>query len=74
MPWIASSPPLSGSSVADADPRLASAVDWQTVARLVLTSRAMDRVEEERLVPEKITWDMPLPVAPMAIPGKTRFA
>ena len=28
-------------------------VDWQTVARLVLTSRAMDRVEEERLVPEK---------------------
>ena len=28
-------------------------VDWQTVARLVLTSRAMDCVEEERLVPEK---------------------
>ena len=36
------------------DPRQISAeVDWQTVARLVLTSRAMDRVEEERLVPEK---------------------
>ncbi|MCL6683046.1 alpha-ketoacid dehydrogenase subunit alpha/beta [Sphingomonas alba] len=36
------------------DPRQLSAdVDWQTVARLVLTSRAMDRVEEERLVPEK---------------------
>ena len=36
------------------DPRQISAeVDWQTVARLVLTSRAMDRIEEERLVPEK---------------------
>jgi len=40
--------------VADVNPRGVSAeVDWQTVARLVLTSRAMDRVEEERLVPEK---------------------
>jgi len=40
--------------MADSDPRRVSAeVDWQTVARLVLTSRAMDRVEEERLVPEK---------------------
>ena len=40
--------------MADVDPRRVSAeVDWQTVARLVLTSRAMDRVEEERLVPEK---------------------
>lgn len=28
---------------------------------------------QEHLVPEKITWDMPLPIAPMAIPGKTRF-
>jgi len=28
---------------------------------------------QERLVPEKITWDMPLPIAPMAMPGKTRF-
>jgi 2-oxoisovalerate dehydrogenase E1 component len=42
------------SLVADVDPRQVRAeVDWQTVARLVLTSRAMDRVEEERLVPEK---------------------
>ena len=42
------------SLVADLGPRTVSAeVDWQTVARLVLTSRAMDRVEEERLVPEK---------------------
>ena len=42
------------SLVAERDPRAVSAeVDWQTVARLVLTSRAMDRVEEERLVPEK---------------------
>ena len=39
--------------MADLNPRVISAVDWQTVARLVLTSRAMDRVEEERLVPEK---------------------
>jgi 2-oxoisovalerate dehydrogenase E1 component len=40
--------------VADVAPRRVSAeVDWQVVARLVLTSRAMDRVEEERLVPEK---------------------
>lgn len=28
---------------------------------------------QERLVPEKLTWDMPLPIAPMAIPGKTKF-
>ena len=42
------------SLVADLGPRTVSAeVDWQTVARLVLTSRAMDRIEEERLVPEK---------------------
>src|SRR5688572_3976956 len=27
--------------------------DWRRIARLVLTSRAMDRLEEERLVPEK---------------------
>ena len=40
--------------MADVNPRgLSADVDWQTVARLVLTSRAMDRVEEERLVPEK---------------------
>jgi 2-oxoisovalerate dehydrogenase E1 component len=28
-------------------------VDWRRVARLLLLSRAMDRVEEERLVPER---------------------
>ncbi|MDV3257651.1 MAG: pyruvate dehydrogenase [Sphingomonas sp.] len=28
-------------------------IDWQEVARLVLTSRAMDELEENRLVPEK---------------------
>ncbi len=28
---------------------------------------------QERLVPEHLTWDMPLPVAPMAIPGKNKF-
>lgn len=28
---------------------------------------------QERLVPENPTWDMPLPIAPMAIPGKTKF-
>src|SRR5215204_4331973 len=53
MPSTALSPPLPRSSVADVNPRGVSAVDWQTVARLVVTSRAMDRVEEERLVPEK---------------------
>jgi 2-oxoisovalerate dehydrogenase E1 component len=30
-----------------------TAVDWAEVARLVLTSRAMDELEETRLVPEK---------------------
>lgn len=28
---------------------------------------------QERLVPEKLDWDMKLPIAPMAVPGKTRF-
>ena len=28
---------------------------------------------QERLGPEKITWDMPLPITPMAVPGKTKF-
>jgi hypothetical protein len=28
---------------------------------------------QEQLVPEKASWDMPLPIAPMAIPGKTKF-
>ena len=41
--------------VAEREPnvRKTAAVDWDEVARLVLTSRAMDRIEEERLVPEK---------------------
>ena len=28
---------------------------------------------QERLVPEDLTWDMKLPIAPMAIPGRTKF-
>ncbi len=28
---------------------------------------------QERLVPENPTWDMPLPITPIAIPGKTKF-
>jgi predicted dehydrogenase len=28
---------------------------------------------QERLVPENLTWDMPLPIAPIAISGKTKF-
>src|ERR671913_578119 len=36
-----------------AKPDLGSGVDWAEVARLVLTSRAMDELEETRLVPEK---------------------
>jgi len=27
----------------------------------------------EQLVPEKLTWDMKLPIAPMAVPGKTKL-
>lgn len=38
--------------MADRDPRRVSAdIDWRDVARLVLTSREMDRIEEEELVP-----------------------
>lgn len=33
--------------------RNVAAVDWAEVARLVLTSRALDALEEDRLVPEK---------------------
>jgi len=33
--------------------RAAAEVDWREVARLVLTSRALDDLEENRLVPEK---------------------
>src|SRR5690606_30621024 len=49
------SPGSSVTDVAEREPnvRKAAAVDWDEVARLVLTSRAMDRIEEERLVPEK---------------------
>src|SRR3954451_22112292 len=40
--------------MADRDPgRVAVDVDWREVARLVLTSREMDRIEEEELVPAK---------------------
>jgi 2-oxoisovalerate dehydrogenase E1 component len=40
--------------MADRDPGKVSAeVDWREVARLVLTSREMDRLEEEELVPQK---------------------
>lgn len=28
---------------------------------------------QEKLVPDAITWDMQLPIAPMAVPGKTKF-
>src|SRR4051812_1050825 len=40
--------------MADRDPGKVSAhVDWREVARLVLTSREMDRLEEEELAPAK---------------------
>ena len=40
--------------MAERDPSKVSAdVDWRSVARLVLTSREMDRLEEEELVPAK---------------------
>jgi 2-oxoisovalerate dehydrogenase E1 component len=40
--------------MAERDPGKVSAeVDWCEVARLVLTSRDMDRIEEEELVPAK---------------------
>jgi len=40
--------------MADRDPgRVSADVDWREVARLVLTSREMDRIEEEELVPAK---------------------
>jgi hypothetical protein len=28
---------------------------------------------KEQLVPDDITWETPMPIKPMAIPGKTRF-
>ena len=39
--------------MAEADARLNSALDWSEVARLVTVSRALDHLEETRLVPEK---------------------
>jgi 2-oxoisovalerate dehydrogenase E1 component len=39
--------------MAERDPGKVSTVDWREVARLVLTSREMDRIEEEELVPAK---------------------
>ena len=40
--------------MAERDPgRVSAEVDWREVARLVLTSREMDRIEEEELVPAK---------------------
>ena len=40
--------------MADRDPgRVSADFDWREVARLVLTSREMDRLEEEELVPAK---------------------
>ncbi len=38
---------------ADAAKLAGSTMDWNRVARLVLTSREMDRIEEEELVPQK---------------------
>src|SRR4029450_650391 len=37
----------------EADFKARPGLDWAEVARLVLTSRAMDELEETRLVPEK---------------------
>jgi 2-oxoisovalerate dehydrogenase E1 component len=39
--------------MAEADPHFTTDTDWREVARLVLTSRELDRLEEEQLVPEK---------------------
>ena len=39
--------------MAEADAKVAAALDWSEVARLVSVSRALDHLEETRLVPEK---------------------
>ncbi len=39
--------------MAEADAKVEAALDWSEVARLVTTSRALDHLEETRLVPEK---------------------
>ena len=45
---------LDALTMADRDPgRVSAEVDWREVARLVLTSREMDRIEEQELVPAK---------------------
>ena len=28
---------------------------------------------QEKLAPDNLTWDMKLPIAPMAMPGRTKF-
>lgn len=33
----------------------------------------MMQQSQERLVPEKLEWDMKLPIAPLAVPGRTKF-
>jgi len=40
-------------SMAEADAKVEAGLDWREVARLVTTSRALDELEETRLVPEK---------------------
>src|SRR5947208_14005033 len=51
-PWSARWAP--STAMADRDPgRVLAEVDWREVARLVLTSREMDRIEEQELVPAK---------------------
>jgi 2-oxoisovalerate dehydrogenase E1 component len=39
--------------MAEADPQFTADTDWREVARLVLTSRELDRLEEEELVPAR---------------------
>ena len=39
--------------MAEADVKVGAAVDWREIARLVLTSRELDRLEEEELVPAR---------------------
>ncbi len=43
--------PTQASPLTDPQSSVTPTVDWQRVARLMLTSRALDRMEEERLVP-----------------------
>jgi 2-oxoisovalerate dehydrogenase E1 component len=52
---MSAQPPSTAARARSRGAALASApeIDWRRVARLVLTSREIDRVEETRLVPEK---------------------